>query len=79
MKTATELYEEWTDGEKSGMRPKRVQELRDDLAEATGMTIPRRVSAIEGWLDTMRSSGVITRKLKKAASEVESSDGSDDE
>lgn len=73
MKSPQELYEEWQEGEQNGMRPKRVQALRDDLAEATGMTIPHRVSQIEGWLDTMRSSGVITRKLRDAA------EGSDDD
>lgn len=74
MKTATELYDEWTDGAQNGMRPKRVQTLRDDLAEATGLAIPHRVSEIEGWLDAMSQSGVITRKLEKAS---EGSDGED--
>lgn len=67
MRTAQELYDEWTEGEQNGMRPKRVQALRDDLAAATGMVIPHRASQIEGWLETMRSSGVITRKLRSAA------------
>ena len=70
---ATDLYEEWTSGEQNGMRPKRVQALRDDLSEVLDMAIPARVTQIEGWLETMTSSGVITRKLKAAA------EGSDDE
>lgn len=73
MKTAKELYDEWTSGEQNGMRPKRVQALRDDFREVLDMAIPARVSQIEGWLDTMKSSGVITRKLKAAA------EGSDEE
>lgn len=63
---ADELHQEWTSGEQNGMRPKRVQAVRDDLAEATGMSIPRRVAEIEGWLETMRRSGVITKKLRSA-------------
>lgn len=78
MKTPQELYEEWTDGESNGMRPKRVQTLRDDLAEATGMAIPHRASQIEGWLETMTSAGVLTRKLREAAEgSDEHSSGSD--
>ena len=73
MKSAQELYDEWQSGESTGMRPKRVQTLRDDLEEATELTIPHRVSEIEGWLETMRQSGVITRKLRAAA------EGPDDE
>lgn len=63
---AQELYNEWQDGEKPGMRPKRVQAVRDDLERVTGLSVPYRVSEIEGWLSTMRQSGVITRKLKAA-------------
>jgi len=73
---AEELYSEWTDGEQNGMRPKRVQVLRDDLAEATGMSIPHSVPELEGWMDTMTSSGVLTRKLREAA---EGSDDPDEE
>lgn len=67
---AKQLYDEWTSGEKNGMRPKRVQVVRDDLSEAIGMPIPRRISEIEGWLSTMTESGVITRKLRDAAASV---------
>ncbi|MFB6284580.1 MAG: hypothetical protein ABEK59_11755 [Halobacteria archaeon] len=67
MKDAEELFDEWGEGEDSGMRPKRVQELRQDLQEATGMYIPRRLPEIESYVERMR--GHITRKLKKAASD----------
>lgn len=73
---AQDLLDEWKDGERPGMRPKRVQALRDDLAEATGLSIPHRVPEIEGWLETMRSAGVITRKLQHAA---EVDEGPDDD
>lgn len=73
MTTPEELYDEWTSGESNGMRPKRVQTLRDDIAEATGMAIPHSVPQIEGWLETMRASGVLTKKLREAA------EGSDDD
>lgn len=76
---AQELYDEWTDGEQNGMRPKRVQSLRDDLAEATEMSIPHSVPELEGWLETMRSSGVLTRKLKAAAEGPDDPDEPDDE
>lgn len=65
--TPEELYAEWTSGEQNGMRPKRVQALRDDFAQITGLSVPYRVSELEGWLDAMKQSGVITRKLKQAA------------
>lgn len=59
-----ELYEEWREGE-TGLRPARIQTLRDELQEATGMYVPRRTPEIESWLDRMQ--GTVTRKLKKAA------------
>jgi hypothetical protein len=64
---ASELLDEWESGESTGMRPKRVQALRDDLSEATGQAIPRRISDIEAFLDNDQWKGVITRKLRKAA------------
>lgn len=68
MTSAQELYEEWTNGDDgNGMRPSRVQELRDEIAEATGMTVPHRRGDIEHWLETMTGSGVLTRKLRAAA------------
>ena len=75
--TPEELYTEWTDGEQNGMRPKRVQTLREDLAEATGLVIPHRVPEIEGWLEAMTQSGVITRKLKAAVEDNESETNDD--
>jgi len=64
---ADKLLQEWEAGESTGMRPKRVQALRDDLSEATGQAIPRRISDIEAFLDNDQWKGVITRKLRKAA------------
>lgn len=73
---ADELYSEWTSGESNGMRPKRVQAVRDDLAEATGMSVPRRITEIEGWLETMKQSGVITKKLRSASGSSDDGNGS---
>lgn len=78
---AKELYNEWTEGETSGLRPARVIELRDELQEYTGMAIPHRRSQVEGFVDRMKPQ--ITRKLKDAAEAMEtdesSSDDSDDD
>lgn len=64
-----ELLEEWTDGEQTGMRPKRIQQVRGELADITGMPVPRRVSTIESWLPRMKAQ--VTRKLREAAGEYE--------
>lgn len=69
---AEELYEEWTGGETSGMRPKRIQAVRDDLMRETGITVPRRISDIESWKTRMR--GQVTKKLKEATGRYEQSD-----
>lgn len=70
---ASELLSEWTDGDSSGMRPKRVQAVRDDLMEYTDEHIPRRLPEIEALiLNNPQKVGVITRKLREAA---EPSDG----
>jgi hypothetical protein len=71
---ADQLLEEWTSGEQSGMRAARVQTLRDDLEEATGHTIPRRIPMIKAHLDNPQWRGTITRKLRDAAEESEGSD-----
>ena len=63
----TELLEEWTSGEQSGMRPQRVQQLRDDLREHTGLPFPRRIPEIEAYVGRMK--GEITKQLKEAASD----------
>lgn len=69
---AEELYNEWTEGESSGVRPARVQELRDELRRHTGLAVPRRVPEIESWLPRMK--GQITKKLKQAAQADEESE-----
>lgn len=67
--TPEELYDEWTSGESTGMRPKRIQKVREDLAEAIDMPVPRRISAIESWQEQMKSQ--ITRKLKQATGQYD--------
>ena len=77
--TPEDIYDEWTRGEQNGLRPKRVQALRTEIEEATGMVVPHRVSEIEGWLEAMRQSGTLTKKLRAAAegSDEEASEGSE--
>lgn len=82
MPDAQQLLDEWTSGETNGMRPARVQAVRDDLMEATGEYIPRRISEIEATLlDIPQRRGVVTRKLRAAAGEDtqsgETAEGSD--
>ena len=72
MTDAQTLLDEWTEGEQNGMRPARVQAVRDDLSRVTGQSIPRRITDIENFLSNQQLRGVITRKLKRAA------DGTDD-
>lgn len=69
---AEDLLSEWTSGDSSGIRPRRIQRIRDDLSEATGMPVPRRIPEIESWLDRMKSQ--VTRKLQEAAEDVEVDD-----
>lgn len=72
--TPEELLEEWTSGEHSGMRPQRVQEVRSELMEYTGMYFPRRISELEGYISRMK--GEVTKRLQEAAEddEVDSDD-----
>lgn len=72
--TPEELLEEWTEGEQSGMRPKRVQALRNDLQTHTGQVVPRRISEIEAFLEDKHWRGIVTRKLRSAVSEPEGTD-----
>lgn len=64
---AQDLYDEWTEGEQNGMRPARVQALREEFEEAMGSAVPRRIHEIEAWLEGMNQSGTITKKLRAAA------------
>lgn len=66
-----ELHDEWSSGE-TGMRPSRVQEVRDDLEDAIGIPVPRRLSEIENWLDTMQSQ--VTAKLGNSVKTDEEED-----
>lgn len=64
---ANELLEEWESGEKAGMRPQRIQAVRDDLKKATGLSVPRRISRIEIWFTAMKETGTIPRRLKESS------------
>jgi hypothetical protein len=77
MSKAQDLLEEWTSGARNGLRPQRVQRVRDDLMEVTGQSIPRRIPEIEAFLDNQQLRGVITRKLREAVED--SAEGSDEE
>ena len=64
-----ELLEEWEEGGDTGLRPKRIQAVRGDLMEYTGIAVPHRVGHIESWLPRMKAQ--ITRSLREAAEEAE--------
>lgn len=76
MTDAQDLLEEWTDGETTGVRPARVQALRDDLMEHTDLYVPRRVPEIENWLQQMK--GQVTRKLREAVGAYDSEESDED-
>lgn len=57
------LLDEWTTDE-PGVRPARVQQLRDDLQRHTDLSIPRRIPVIEEWLDAHRDD--VTAQLEAA-------------
>ena len=78
MMDAQELYDEWTEGESSGVRPARVQQLRAELREYTGLYVPRSRADIDNWLPRMK--GQITKKLRQASeAAADTTDGDDDE
>lgn len=66
MVSATALLEEWKEGG-TGLRPARVQALRTDLMEVTGIWLPHGHSEIEGYTERFR--GQITRRLREAVAE----------
>lgn len=76
---AEDLHEEWTEGESTGLRPERIQQVRDELQEYADVWVPRRLSVIEGWLPDYKAQ--ITRGLKEAIGEYDEEDaeGSEDE
>jgi hypothetical protein len=68
-----DLIDEWEGGEETGVRPKRVQSLREDIYNHTGIMPPRRIGEIESWMGRMK--GQVTRKLRQA---VESDEEGED-
>ena len=64
MTDAEALLEEWESGESTGLRVARMQALRTDLMEVTGIWLPHRRSELEGYMERFR--GQITRKLREA-------------
>lgn len=64
---AKQLYDEWQHGDGPGLRPHRVQAVRDDLEEYAGVEVPRRITEIEQWLEDVRDSGVVSKRLERAA------------
>lgn len=67
-----ELLAEWEDGG-TGLRPARLQAVRGDLMQYTGMAVPHRVGDIENWLPRMKAQ--VTRRLREAAEEQSDSPG----
>lgn len=65
--TPEELLEEWTEGE-PGLRPARVQEVRDELEEYTGLSVPRRQSRLSVWVVAMVETDSVERRLKEELS-----------
>ena len=74
---AQELYDEWTEGDTSGVRPARLQELRPRIREYTGLYVPRSRAEIDSWLPRMK--GQITKKLRQAAEAEREEEESDDD
>lgn len=70
--TPEELLSEWEDGERTGMRPARAQQLRTDLMSATNLYLPHRRGELEAFLDRMR--GQITRRLRERVAEEEAAE-----
>ena len=62
--TPEELLEEWEEGE-PGLRPARVQEIREDLERHTGLSVPRRQSRIRIWVGAMVETSSVSRRLKE--------------
>lgn len=65
-KTPEQLLKEWESGDSTGLRPERAQTLRDDIKQATGQTLPRRLPGIEAYLNNQHLKATITRELRKA-------------
>lgn len=70
-----ELLAEWEDGG-TGLRPARLQAVRGDLMDYTGIAVPHRVGDIENWLPTMKAQ--VTRRLREAAEEQAETTTDDD-
>jgi hypothetical protein len=65
---AEELLDEWEAGG-TGLRPKRIQHLRDDIMRHSGVFVPRGLGAIETWLERYQSQ--VTRKLREETESTE--------
>jgi len=65
-----DLLEQW---EANNHRLHWIQRHRDELQQATGLSIPYRLHELEAWLDGHK--GVVTRKLRNQTDD--SSDDSD--
>ena len=65
--TPEELLEEWEEGD-TGLRPARVQEVREELEQHTGLSVPRRKSQIRMWVGAMVETGSVARRLKEEGS-----------
>lgn len=76
MPTAKELYEEWTSGDETGMRPHRLKEVRADMQEETGLSFPRGVAALESFQRRMKPQ--ITRALREAIGYYDEEDDPED-
>lgn len=73
---AQDLYQEWTEGESTGLRPQRVKRVRDDIQRHTGIPVPRSTEAIESWLPHFK--GQVTRKLREHPEVSAGGDSGDD-
>lgn len=71
----SDLLEEWESGESTGLRPQRIQRLRDDIQRITGQPVPHRVSEIEAWQSRLKS--YLTRCIREAAEEAAGEDAED--
>lgn len=63
--TPKELVEEWESGE-PGLRPARIQEVRESIMEYTGLPVPRRRAQLEGWLEVVLEMEMFVERMKES-------------